>query len=112
MGILKNIQQINDERTMDTIHRRITKISEELGELSEAYLSASSKNNSKKKELEDIREEAIDVAIVAIDVALTPFMDNEESPEKAMISVKEIFNEKLEKWTEQRKNKQDLINVK
>ena len=49
----------------------MTKLLEEIGEVSQAFLSVTSESNDKKKTWADVREEAADVLIIAADIALT-----------------------------------------
>ncbi len=65
------VENVNPHRSVSNLNRRLLKITEELGETSEAYLSVSSPHNYKNKSWNDFREESIDVLIVLIDVALT-----------------------------------------
>jgi hypothetical protein len=77
--LISSICNANPDRGEFNIHRRIIKLAEELGEVSEAYLNVTSVNNGKNKTWDDVREEFADVLIVAVDVALTPlggFNDN------------------------------------
>jgi NTP pyrophosphatase (non-canonical NTP hydrolase) len=69
--IVDAVEKANPQRTPANLNRRLHKFLEELGELSEAYLNASSINNGKGKTEDDVREEAVDTLIVAIDIALT-----------------------------------------
>lgn len=73
------VEKVNPHRSASNLNRRLLKITEELGETSEAYLSVSSPHNYKKKSWLDFREESIDVLIVLIDVALTK-VNNVEPP--------------------------------
>lgn len=95
--LVKLVREANPHRTPQNIRRRLTKILEELGEASEAYLSVSSPHNYKNKSWEDYREEAADTLIVLLDVALT-VIDNYPSAallpaliEDAAITVEELY---------------------
>lgn len=71
-GIIQSIRDANLTRNVCNIARRVIKLHEELGEHAEAYLNVTSAGNGKKKSWDDVREEAADLLIVAVDVALTP----------------------------------------
>lgn len=76
MKIIADIRAANDTREATNIGRRLIKLNEEIGEHAEAYLNASSTNNNgKNKTWDDVREEAADCVIVAVDVALTPLFE-------------------------------------
>ncbi len=70
--IIEHVFEANPDRTEANLNRRIFKLFEELGELSEAYLASTSSRSYKNKTWNDVREEAADVLIVALDIALTP----------------------------------------
>lgn len=70
--IIELVAKANPGRQKDNLNRRIHKLLEEVGEVSEAWLNATSATNHKKKTWKDVEEEAADVLIVAIDIALTP----------------------------------------
>ncbi len=82
--IIKLIYEANKgRRSLPNLHRRITKAGEELGELNEAYLYVTSISNSKNKTWEDVREEAVDVILMGVDLALTPLpIDHGKTPEE------------------------------
>lgn len=71
-GIIPAIRDANLTRNNGNLGRRVIKLCEELGEHAEAYLNISSAGNGKGKTWDDVREEAADILIVAVDVALTP----------------------------------------
>lgn len=71
-GIIPAIRDANPTRNNGNLGRRVIKLCEELGEHAEAYLNISSAGNGKGKTWDDVREEAADILIVAVDVALTP----------------------------------------
>ena len=73
------IRNANLTRHHTTLNRRIIKLAEELGEVSEAYLNVTSLNNGKGKTWADVREEMADLVIVALDCALTATPDQEAS---------------------------------
>jgi NTP pyrophosphatase (non-canonical NTP hydrolase) len=72
------IAQANPTRCTANLDRRLIKMLEELGELSEAFLSITSMDNDKNKTWADVQEEAVDVLIVGTDIALTPFLDEDD----------------------------------
>lgn len=96
------IEAANPNRDISTMVRRVAKVSEELGELSEAYLNVTSAANAKNKTWGDVREEAIDTAIVAIDVALTPHPTETLSAEEIKSDAQMILRRKLAKWANNR----------
>ena len=111
MGILKDIQEVGAiTRSPATLDRRILKATEELGELAEAALSATSASNAKKKNWMDVIDEACDVAIMGIDIAMTRPPGYESMSDEAWREVvKKIFALKLKKWQTQVKHGRTLI---
>jgi len=117
--ILKKVAEAHPQRSDFNLDRRIMKIGEELGELNEAYLNITGQLNLKKKSWDDVREEAVDVAIIALDVALTvldtdPGVTIDDDPishqvfepqTRELVYQKVIaeFDRKLAKWREQLK---------
>tara|TARA_R110000823_G_scaffold115491_2_gene238169 strand:+ start:381 stop:719 length:339 start_codon:yes stop_codon:yes gene_type:complete len=97
--ILKQVEQEGNKRTIDNISRRIMKAGEELGELNEAFLSVTSPSNDKKHYWVDVIGEAVDVAIMGLDIALTPI--NGLTTEKQEKLVRSILVTKLQKWATQ-----------
>ena len=97
--LIKMVRDANPTRHHSNLHRRIIKLMEELGEVSEAYLNVTSPANGKGKTWDDVREELADVAIVALDLALTPMPDREDDQPSA-IEEKLIgeIKRKLKKW--------------
>lgn len=75
VGIIAAIREANATRHIGNLGRRLIKLSEEIGEHAEAYLNVTSVGNGKGKTWDDVREEAADMLIVAVDVALTPMSD-------------------------------------
>jgi NTP pyrophosphatase (non-canonical NTP hydrolase) len=69
--IVNQIADANTARNYYNLDRRMLKLIEELGELSEAFLECTSLHNHKQKGWVDVKEEAADVLIVAVDIALT-----------------------------------------
>lgn len=103
-GFLRAIRDANPGRSFLNLARRIIKIQEEMGEVSEAFLVATtSAVTRKKKTKDDVREELIDVAIVALDCALTR-MPGEEglSDNEIETKIMGVLAEKLGKWRDQR----------
>lgn len=99
MKIIETIYNANPNRSVSELSRRIIKLAEEIGELSEAYLSVSSETNYKNKTWSDVREEATDAIIVALDVFLTDMPeDKNKSFEDKVHLLNEIINRKVEKW--------------
>ena len=72
------IAQANPTRCKTNLDRRVIKMLEELGELSEAFLSITSVGNERNKTWADVQEEAVDVLIVGTDIALTPLLDEDD----------------------------------
>jgi hypothetical protein len=71
-GMIEMIRDANPGRNYKNLNRRLMKLFEELGEVSEAYLNVTSGFNGKNKTWDDIREEIVDVLIMTVDIALTP----------------------------------------
>lgn len=88
-------------RRIDNLVRRLAKLMEEVGELSEAMLSVTSKNNGKKKIWNDVSIEAIDVLIMAADIALTIPPDCTLTDEEWRLHLRHALTRKLRKWSEQ-----------
>lgn len=87
------IDKIHDLNTLEpkNLLEKTLKASEELGELSEAVLSSSSVsgNKYKKKTKDDVAEEAVDLAIMSLSIALDI---------KNIDEVKSLFDIKINKW--------------
>lgn len=94
MDILNAVDSSNPTRSKNNLSRRLIKLGEEFGELNEAYLNVTDGFNFKNKSWKDVREEAIDVAIIALDIALLE-PDGEENTHEEIY--KEI-DRKLTKW--------------
>jgi len=73
------IAQANPMRSTANLDRRLIKMLEELGELAEAFLSVTSEHNDRNKTWADVQEEAVDVLIVATDIALTPLNEDQDA---------------------------------
>jgi len=108
--IIESIQIIGrSNRRYDNIVRRSLKATEELGELAEAALSVTSLHNAKEKEWIDVIEEAVDVAIMGIDIALTKPEGWEITDAEWRKMVCDIFLAKLGKWDRQVSTERTLI---
>ena len=79
--IVDCIRDANPTRSITCLRRRLMKLLEELGEGCEAYLSTTGSTNYKQKTWADYREEACDIMIVMIDVALTELPDSKWPPQ-------------------------------
>nr|WP_321455099.1 MazG-like family protein [uncultured Cohaesibacter sp.] len=79
-----------------SLQERSLKLSEEVGELAQAVLSATGAHGSAYKGLtmEDVREEAADAAIVALSL-IAQTSDNEQT---FVAEVERLINKKCEKW--------------
>jgi NTP pyrophosphatase (non-canonical NTP hydrolase) len=99
-GFLHAIRAANPSRHHDSMARRILKIGEEYGETCEAYLvSTTGKPSRKVKTHDDVREELIDVAIVALDCAVTRFPGEENLLDVEIeMKIMEVLAVKLMKW--------------
>lgn len=73
--IAELVLHANLNRSLANLHRRVGKLLEEIGETNQAYLCVTSASPSKAKTWDDVREEATDVLIVALDILLTPGID-------------------------------------
>ena len=111
--LLQEILEANKDRNYENLPRRILKLGEEFGELSEAYLSVTSNNNSKNKNWRDVMEEAVDCAILSLDIVLTippPLLETAAPMDKIhMLRVINMFEQKLAKWRKQLDNQNDVI---
>lgn len=115
---IKKIEEANPDRSEFTLERRMLKIGEELGEMCQAYLSLTGAND-RNKTWNDVREEAIDIAIIALDISLTvletdPGVKIEKDPIDHLIwneeTVKAVYQKvhseldrKLQKWKDKPK---------
>lgn len=103
MDIISEIERIGTPtRQASNLERRGLKAVEEVGELAEALLGASlGEDNYKGKTWEHVLEEAVDVALMGIDIALTAVPPDEEwSREHWELKVRIMFEDKLRKWEE------------
>ena len=85
-AIVRDVAEANPERSQENLPNRILKLIEELGELAQAYLHQGS-TNRKKKTWADVQEEAADVLIIAVDIALTRFADEDDQEMEIILSV-------------------------
>lgn len=102
-NIIAKIREANPNRDIKNIIKRALKLSEESGEVAEAVLSISSSTNGKNKTWDDVLEEAVDTAIVALDIALTQFPGQTLTDEEKEQQVIDMFDKKLAKWNRKRK---------
>lgn len=79
--------------------RRVVKLSEETGELAQAFLDVTSATPRRGKTAQDVIEEAVDVSIVALDIALT-------CGSKEQIEL--MFRKKLDRWAGRMRNEQKI----
>jgi len=93
------VEAANPARSYAEIDRRIMKLGEEYGELLQAYLGVTSRNNYKNLQWENVREEMCDVLILALDIIMTRLPNEEHlSPEQIYQSSTEIIDRKIAKW--------------
>ena len=93
------IRDANIERQDIEFNRRILKMMEELGELSEAYLNASSKHNYKSKTYKDVREELADLMLMVVDMCATRMPGEEHMSNKEFEEMQlALLHKKIEKW--------------
>lgn len=103
---IKKIINIKNNRSHDTLQRKIMKISEEIGELNEAYLQITSKNNYKNKNWNNVREELIDLLVITIDCLMTELpIDDNKSLYEISKNIDTIINKKLLKLNSLSTNK-------
>lgn len=81
-----------------TLQERALKLCEESGELAQAVLSATGAPGSEYKKLRvsDVREEAVDTAIVALSLLAQTCNDEEEF----QLELERLFSAKTRKWEE------------
>lgn len=100
MKLDKIIERIrNSDTTFKNLDRKMIKLSEEVGELAEAYLGITSDWNFKNKTEDDFKEEAVDVLLVIFDILLTQTplektLSNYEIDDKIL----KIIDKKMKKW--------------
>lgn len=97
--IIEKVKEANPKRKFASFPRRVIKLGEEKGEVDQAYLSVSSKSNSKNKSWADVREELVDVLIVATDLLLHDFPDEDGlTYEDKLARIHSEVDRKLKKW--------------
>lgn len=100
----------NLERSTQTLIRRMGKLAEEYGELWEAFLNVTSLNNGKNKTWNDVREEGVDLAIVALDIVATRLpTDAGKTDEEMRAEIVAMVNKKLEKWAHTKTAQSDAV---
>jgi hypothetical protein len=105
MDIIDKIRAANPERSILNIDRRCLKLAEESGETCQAVLAVTSANNTKEMTWVDVREELTDTIIVAMDMLLTSFPDQEPmSYEEQSALIHKELDRKLNKWADKRSN--------
>lgn len=105
---INEVQVANPRRDLVNLPRRMIKLGEEMGEACEAYLYASTEDSIKPITWIDLREEAVDAAIVAMDIALTSLpIDDGLSPAEIREKVDQMFQLKLKKWCRKLAKNQD-----
>lgn len=105
LDILGVIRAVDSQREFRNIWRRLMKLGEEYGEALQAYLAITSDNNYKKLTPEDLREELIDVVIVALDLLCHRLPGEEHlTDEQLNDRIRAVFERKIEKWKRLRKN--------
>jgi len=89
-----------------TLAERALKLSEEAGELAQAVLSVTKAPGSayKNHSLADVREEAVDAAIVALSV----LAHASESQAEFEAELNRLMGEKCAKWSEKVRSQKDL----
>jgi NTP pyrophosphatase (non-canonical NTP hydrolase) len=104
--LITKVKDANPKRKFSSFPRRVIKLGEEKGEVDQAYLSVSSKSNSKDKTWADVREELVDVVIVALDLLLHDFPDEDEPTyDEKVDRIHSELDRKLKKWhKKQQKN--------
>ena len=107
--IYEKVRDANPERKLEQLDRRMVKLGEEYGEACQAYLSVSSETNGKDKTWTDVREELVDVIIVAMDILLTRFPDEPlGTHDEKMKLVNKMVDKKLSKWAKKKAAKQTV----
>lgn len=87
-----------DEKNQD-LSRRVIKLAEEVGEVSQAYFSLTSKRNKKNKTWDDVREELADVVLIALDLLVTEMPDEELDADGIKERTVEVLKRKIKaKW--------------
>lgn len=103
------IYKANPRRSLDNLCRRMLKIGEEGGEASEAYLNITSELNAKGSTWEDVREELLDIIIIATDCLYTSMpVDEGKTREEIEAEIFKEFERKMAKWDKQIKAGKDV----
>ncbi len=103
------IYDANPRRSLDNLCRRMLKIGEEAGEANEAYLNVTSELNVKGSTWEDVREELLDVIIIATDCLYTPMpIDEGKTREEIEAEIFKEFERKMAKWEKLIKEGRDV----
>ncbi len=79
------VEDANPSRSMETLMRRHVKLLEEAGETSGAWLSLTQPGDYKKIVPADLFEELVDLAIIALDLAMTPETHEEAAVQAARV---------------------------
>ena len=110
-SLIEMVRSANPTRDKKKISRRLLKLGEEYGEVVQAFLSVSSRRNSKNKHWPDVREELCDVLIIAVDILLTEMPDENypENSRKEQIENRTLneVSRKLDKWQHKKTKKYD-----
>lgn len=103
------IYEANPRRRIDNLERRMLKIIEEVGEATANYLNVTSELNAKGSTWEDLREELLDVIIIAIDCLYTPLpIDERKTREQVEAEMFKEFKRKMAKWEKQIQEGRDV----
>jgi len=103
------IYKANPRRSLDNLGRRMEKIMEELGEATAARLNVTSELNHKGSTWGDLREELLDVIIIATDCLYTPMpIDEGKTREEVEAEMFEEFKRKMAKWEKQIEEGRDV----
>lgn len=103
------IYKANPRRRLDNLERRMLKILEETGEATAAYLNVTSELNAKGSTWEDLREELLDIIIIAVDCLYTPLpIDEHKTREQIEAEMLEEFKRKMIKWEKQIQERRDV----
>lgn len=103
------IYKANPKRSLDNLGRRMLKIGEENGEAVEAYLNMTSELNAKGSSWKDLREELLDIVIIAVDCLYTPIpIDEGKNREQIEAEIFEEFKRKMAKWEKQIQEGRDV----
>lgn len=97
--LIAEVRAHHDERSMARLGRRLMKLGEEYGESLQAYLALTGPSNYKKITPADLREELIDVCLVAMDALLhrVPGEERLTDVELNEVLIAE-FKRKIKKW--------------